>query len=130
MTQTKPALPPPEQKMNDPRRAASTASHVSEALANSVAARRAPQRNGQPENHTGPLSIHQFAEQLGYRSFATMFEASVTIVDGNDVAWCLTTDPQRGGWVIWNECHTDVGHRFPTLPDAVTAVRDRSQMRS
>jgi hypothetical protein len=75
-----------------------------------------------------PLTIHQLAEHLGYHSFTRMFESSITIIDGDDVAWCLTTDPQRGGWVIWNEYHTDLGRRFATLQEAVTAVRSRSAM--
>jgi hypothetical protein len=91
----------------------------------------AAQGHGLPAK-TQPLaaSVHdQFARQLGFGSYLSLFEASTPLVSAVGKQW-FTTALRTDQWVIWNDADLAPAGTYPTREAAERAVPSSASDRS
>ena len=69
-----------------------------------------------------PVSAHdQFARQLGFASYLSLFEASTPIKSALGKQW-LVTALRTDQWILWNDSDLIVAGTYPTREAAELAV--------
>jgi hypothetical protein len=69
-----------------------------------------------------PVSAHdQFARQLGFASYLSLFEASTPIMSAVGKQW-LVTALRTDQWILWNDADLTVAGTYPTREAAERAV--------